>query len=308
MYCHYEKAIEDICREDYMYFFSMENVVGMAKGLKKMDGGARELMVLKVLVTKKVPIKDLPKKDRIPKMYKGVQTDVEAVGVMEALEIPPLNGRERPVEGGYSVGEINITAGTIGCIVFDGNGINTTAYILSNNHVLANQNRAPIGSPIVQPGPADGGRAPQDTIGFLSDFIPIQFVARDRMPENLVDAAIAETTDAAASREIYNIGFVDSVNRDFAIGDRVYKTGRTTAYTTGLITMTNATVMVRYDQGQAMFMNQIITEPMSSPGDSGSLLVDGDNRVVGLLFAGSAAVTLYNPFFTVMEMFNFRLK
>src|SRR5713226_1935353 len=61
-----------------------------------------------------------------------------------------------PAEGGYSVGHINITAGTIGTCVYDilpggtisppahGVGIPPKHYILSNNHVLANVN---AGSP-----------------------------------------------------------------------------------------------------------------------------------------------------------------
>src|SRR5439155_996335 len=46
--------------------------------------------------------------------------------------------------------------------------------ILSNNHVLANQNAGHVGDSILQPGPADGGRL-QDTIARLVDFVPIQF-------------------------------------------------------------------------------------------------------------------------------------
>jgi hypothetical protein len=41
---------------------------------------------------------------------------------------------------------------------------------------------------------------------------------------------------------------------------------------------------------------------MSSPGDSGSLLVAGDRLVaVGLLFAGSEQATIHNPIADVLE-------
>jgi hypothetical protein len=41
---------------------------------------------------------------------------------------------------------------------------------------------------------------------------------------------------------------------------------------------------------------------MSQPGDSGSLLVAGESlQAVGLLFAGSDQVTLYNPIQSVLD-------
>jgi hypothetical protein len=81
---------------------------------------------------------------------------------------------------------------------------------------------------------------------------------------------------------------------------RVRKTGRTTGYTEGMITLVNATINVAYNTPQgkktALFINQIITEPMSQAGDSGSLIVEvGSTRAVGLLFAGSTASTIFTP-------------
>ena len=52
-----------------------------------------------------------------------------------------------------------------------------------------------------------------------------------------------------------------------------------------------------------MFDQQIVSGPMSQPGDSGSLLVDGDTqRAVGLLFAGSDQTTIYNPIEIVLDL------
>ena len=67
--------------------------------------------------------------------------------------------------GGVSIGHYAITAGTPGAFVKD----KTTAetLILSNNHVMANSNDASIGDAILQPGPADGGKSPQDRIAAL---------------------------------------------------------------------------------------------------------------------------------------------
>ena len=79
--------------------------------------------------------------------------------------------RFRPAPGGVSIGHFRITAGTLGCLVKK----NDKLFILSNNHVLANSNEADIGDAILQPAPDDGGQNPQDKIGELSEYIPIQF-------------------------------------------------------------------------------------------------------------------------------------
>src|SRR3989449_7150169 len=85
--------------------------------------------------------------------------------------------RIRPAPGGVSIGHIQITAGTLGILARR----NGRPVILSNNHVLANQNAGRVGDPILQPGPADGGRL-QDTIARLVDFVPIQFKEREPGP------------------------------------------------------------------------------------------------------------------------------
>ena len=70
-----------------------------------------------------------------------------------------------------------------------------------------------------------------------------------------------------------------------------------------------ATVNVRYQQGQARFVDQILIKPggFSAGGDSGSLVVaDGgkdDKKPVGLVFAGSTLVSIANPIEPVLERF-----
>ena len=61
--------------------------------------------------------------------------------------------------------------GTLGIRVTlnDGN-----TYILSNNHVLAGTNTAPIGA-LLQPGEGDGGGFPADLVATLTSFVPLDF-------------------------------------------------------------------------------------------------------------------------------------
>ena len=80
------------------------------------------------------------------------------------------------------------------------------------------------------------------------------------------------------------------------------KSGRTTGLTSGRVTVMAATVTVDYGGGRtAIFDDQVITTPMSAGGDSGSIIVNSEGYVVGLLFAGSDQVTIYSPWSYVAQ-------
>ena len=65
---------------------------------------------------------------------------------------------------------------------------------------------------------------------------------------------------------------------------------------------------VNYGGGRvARFAEQIITKAMSAGGDSGSLVMDREERAVGLLFAGSAVSTIINPIDLVQSLLKIRL-
>jgi hypothetical protein len=217
------------------------------------------------------------------------------------------------------VGHYKITAGTISTGVYDilpggtvspptnGIGIPPKYYILSNNHVLANENAASIGDPILQPGPYDGGTNPADLIGNLSRFIPITFEPPTPRAQhnNLIDAAIAEAQFHDLDREIYWSGPVRGWRRkgNVPVGTLVKKTGRTTNLTMGRITAINATIDVGYGGGKiARFKDQFVATGMSAGGDSGSLVTTMDNVAVGLLFAGSSTATIMNPIENVRSL------
>jgi len=81
-----------------------------------------------------------------------------------------------------------------------------------------------------------------------------------------------------------------------AVGQQVLKVGRTTQVTIGRVLAVDATVSVFYGApGVAVFRHQILTTAMSAGGDSGSLLMSTPALdAVGLLFAGSPFITIYN--------------
>jgi hypothetical protein len=308
---------------------SRPNVVACGIGYKvTADGPTDELSVV-VSVAHKLPTAQLAESDMVPRIVDGVKTDVIETGVFRALQ--GYRDRWRPViPPGVSLGHINVTAGTFGCLVRRGNEL----FILSNNHVLANVNQGQVGDPILQPGRYDGGSS-QDQIATLSDYVPLDFggdaatcnlagavekmlnalasvtgsshrvmTYRQTAGSNRVDAALARPNDPASVRpEIFGIGRPRGA-RQATLGTPVKKSGRTTGYTEGRIVQIDVTSQVAYGPGQATFHGQFMASGMSAPGDSGSAILDMEDYVVGLLFAGSDAATLINPIQLVLQALN----
>ena len=254
----------------------------------------------------------------LPQVLDGVPVGVRVTGRIMAFSDPTQ--RQRPAPLGFSVGHPAITAGTIGARVRDALG---HVYILSNNHVLANSNGASIGDPEYQPGPFDGGTS-ADQIATLTDFQTINFTGVN----NTIDAAIALSSVAVLDNAvpaddgygmpnstIYGDANGDGLfdERDALLGLNVQKYGRTTRLTHGQITGVNATITVCYAVSgitctkTARFVDQLIISPggFSGGGDSGSLIVTDDANLnpVGLLFAGSASVTIANRIDLVLNRF-----
>ena len=127
--------------------------------------------------------------------------------------------------------------------------------------------------------------------------------------DNVADCALARPVDDSMfNDQILDIGVVRET-RPPLLGMRVKKSGRTTELTEGTITLLNATVNVAYitsaGDRTARFTGQVITEPMSQGGDSGSLIVDAaENRAVGQLFGGSPLATIFTPIDTVLNALN----
>lgn len=214
--------------------------------------------------------------------------------------------------------------------------------ILSNNHILANSSngydgRAVIGDAILQPGKHDGGKD-GDRIASLLRFVPINRgsaeqqsscayasgfatvtnavlhmirpnyeikVFKKMRQNNTVDCALAMPDNPEViSSEILNFGYVQGVV-EARPGMPVRKSGRTTGVTTGNVTTIGTSLKVEMDGGEmVMFTDQVTTDLRSQGGDSGSLVLTPDNQAVGLLFAGSDRITVFNKIHNVMDALN----
>ena len=252
----------------------------------------------------------------VQKKSKG-EVDLRYIGAVTKRTTSPWHQkRNRPLLLGGSVGHHLVTAGTLGGFVRLPK--NDALLILSNNHVLANENQAKAGDPILQPGSYDGGRNPRDVIAKLHAFVRIK-----RRGANTVDAAVAalEAGIAYDAVELTGLGKLAGLGPDFLDeGLAVAKIGRTTGLTRGRVTAFELDdIKVGFDAGVSRFDGQIEIEgagdhPFSDGGDSGSLIVDDDLQAVALLFAGSdqggandQGLTFANPLRPVLAAFGAEL-
>ncbi len=218
-----------------------------------------------------------------------------------------LRKRLRPARGGCSIGHPSVSAGTLGIRVTRtaANGA-AEPFVLSNAHVLAGLNAGHAGDAALQPSEADLG-SDSDVIARLADFEALRV---DDIAPNIMDAAIAtpSSPDAVASG-VYGIGEIPTWRalEDVRIGMPVAKVGRTSGLTTGVVLAVGVTYKIDYGLSRPLiFHDQIMTTPMASGGDSGSVLVGlGARRsVVGLILAGSDRMTIATPIEAIHERFN----
>lgn len=276
--------------------FGLQNIVGIGVGLKSSSGSYTGDLSVKVFVREKVALHRVAPGAEVPPQIGGLPTDVEAVGELFAQAYTARY--PRPVPCGVSCGHVRVTAGTIGAVVVADNKL----CLLSNNHILANENNAQLGDAIIQPGRIDRGIDPQDRIAILHKFIPISMTGI-----NLVDAALGFTNSQLVKTDhvTYRISTTPIAP---SIGTSVIKNGRTTQATQGTITAIGVNnVRVSYTSGVATFNNQVMivglgNRPFSAGGDSGSVIVTaGTKQPTALLFAGSSSHTIANPIQAVMS-------
>lgn len=284
------------------------NVVGGGFGRRTVRGERTDEPASVIYVIRKLPAAELPDSALLPRVVQVERLSI-AVDVVETgpFEAQPFTARERPAPCGVSVGHRAVTAGTLGCLARDRR--DGALCILSNNHVLANENEAEVGDVILQPGVADGGSAPRDAIAALKRFVALDFSAGS---VNRVDCAIAQVSDEADVEHRMKDGltrppepghpaigllFAGSITRtllnpidevlrrldvelvegpeaaaEASFDAEVEKVGRTTEHTTGLVTELDVTARVRYTGGLVTFAGQVATTSMSAGGDSGSLV------------------------------------
>jgi len=319
-----------------------QNVSGVGIGYKVTGGVKTNQLCLVVMVNKKRKSEALTAQDMIPTEIQGIRTDVIEIG--DIVIHKARTDWWRPAPPGVSLGHVDITAGTFGAVVRDvktgqklilsNNHVMANSNIAQPGDLILQPGRADSGQTpqaniaklerfVTIQMDQSGGDDDSPTCSFLKWLVSLlnflasavgskhrvegkRLVQNQAVEPNRVDAAVAKPLDASAiSDEIIDIGKVTDIE-SAELNMPVWKSGRTTGTTEGTITSINAFIQVGYGDGRtASFEDQILTTNMSSPGDSGSLLVSkNNNKAVGLLFAGSDQVTVHSPIIFVMDALN----
>lgn len=303
-------------------------VIGVGYGLKEVDGKTTDQIAFRVYVREKIRPEDLNPAEIIPKEYKGIPTDVVLVIQPKPLHCEDLDQHSPLIGGisisNFKTNASNqIGSGTLGCFATL-NGVSgpENVVLLSNNHVLAS-NGASNGDTIYQPRFIDNAgtvnidaaqdrRNPIGKIHNIGQQGPYSYTYPSETAQDyFLDCAIAKldicisswcNTNCGVSykNEIrgLNIGGnskLEDIARvaqsDLGGSDYVvYKVGRRTSKTTGKVIDTAA---IDPSGGRALYIEA--TQPncngemkFSDEGDSGSAIVNAQNKVVGLLYAGDS--------------------
>jgi len=233
------------------------------------------------------------------------------VGSPATLSFMPEQQRHRPLVCGLQIqnydqddrsGDLRkglMIVGTLGCFVRLANG---DVAILSNNHVLAGENKGQRGKDAIL---QQGGAAKTNTVAELTDFIDLKDSPAGTAPStsnviwNEVDAGVAQVRSGVAHQQAYlpaRLAPPPSGTAAAAVGDKVHKVGRTTGLTYGEITQIAVQVSINYAPGLCWFRDCMVIEGLNGTtfadhGDSGSAILRDDGTVLGLLFAGTDSQT-----------------
>lgn len=299
---------------------ALPNVFHVSVGLKE---ASRRLITdrlcIRVYVRRKQSLAELAPGHRIPAEIHGVPTDVN---VVPAFEFQADNSRYRPIKGGNQIsnGRVDVDApnmppvviaGTLGCVAIDNTDKDevflTAAHVLRAHTPINTDNR---GDPIFQPAPIwfPNLHAPLPVPHRFTNDADKVAVVRRSVISNLVDAGIARI-DVSSCCHCCGIHFSNEINglsvggtppRSTIVGDftanvgmQVFKVGAGTLRTEGTVVDTGFPSFSLQHGGQGFtFVGQLAiqnvttTVQFSDFGDSGAVVVDAHNQIVGLVFAG----------------------
>jgi hypothetical protein len=280
-------------------------ITGIAFGLRDEDNPDPEDLALRIFVAdaEAVPFEVQTALATFP--FPAVV--VQRIFGLTSVTLPDTQ-RCRPVQGGCSVAASRFLAtgtvhdGTLGAVVQDASDPQIF-YGLSCFHVLCVDMQRQAGDEIVQPEPGALGSLPGDRAGALD-----RWSFPETVPSGPVDAAIFRI-EGDSIPEILDIGPVLG-SIPVTLGMQVTKRGRTTGQTFGIVTDISLSISLDFPglppagtppSTLRTFTNQIQIRadfPQSvtfgDSGDSGSVVVGGDNKAVGLYW-GSGSDAPGNP-------------
>ncbi|MGC5170957.1 hypothetical protein ACLQ2Q_09910 [Microbacterium sp. DT81.1] len=296
-------------------------VMGVGFGLKEVGGLTTEERAFRVYVREKKPLGDVPADEVLPREFEGIPVDVLVVREFEHVHCEDM-AQHHPLLGGISITNFDVRygSGTLGFFATL-NGVEgpKNVVLVSNRHVLM-ANGAAVGNAIYQPkyikqdgavvldlGP-DSRRAIADIHDAGIEGSHSFAYPGETAQDYYVDASTAllkisvsswcnsncgvsykneiRQLDIGGSSRIEDVARVAQADLD-AEGDyAVFKVGRKTGKTVGRVVdiaavLSTAQRVIEIDPTapDCDGRNQFVAE-----GDSGSALINAQNRLVGLVF------------------------
>ncbi len=319
---HTRAAIRPVKESVEDQLLAQSGVVGVDIGEKVSGGEPTGELGIIVYVREKKSEDELDVEEVVPKVMDGVRTDVQelVVELQPAMQphdvsIPVEEAASTTLYGGISMGPsrrlqlappvVEVAGeygfvGTLGAIVRDRR--TGVPMALTNFHVACIDDGCRVGDRMVQPGIPDGGDPQTQEFGSLT---------RARLTENTDGAVITLDPGREWQSSVQGIGDVAGVVAAM-IGATAQKCGRTTGCTYGTVGSTDATLSLDYGDGIGVRtlrrQVRIDTDASQSPrfseqGDSGSVIMDMQRRVLGLLFGGSTdgSTTFANPITVALD-------
>lgn len=270
-------AVQAAVRQVADEYLADPNINSVGVGYKVTDGKRTNQLALQFTVGQKFAPEAIPEAltRPIPKTItaNGITFDTDVVEREfeqhpVAVETGTKSERKKrldPMKPGISIGNVHATAGTLGCLVKEqGSG---ELRVLSNWHVL-NGDKGALGDEIAQPGPYDDNRVSENICGTLvRSFLGLGG-----------DCAIASISQRATTASILELGVAVRQIGDPELGDRVVKSGRTTAVTYGLVTRVHTISKLTYgSKGEQQIGGFEIGPDDKHPAENGEISMGGDS-------------------------------
>jgi endonuclease G len=253
------------------------NITSVGVGFKEAGGRRTRQLSLQFTVGKKIGLESLgaAATREIPNQItaNGITFETDVVErqfekhptVQKSPEKSVRKRRLDPIVPGISIGHVESTAGTLGCLVKD--TATGQLRLLSNWHVLQGET-GEIGDQLVQPGPFDDNRVDQDVCGTLiRSFLGLAG-----------DCALGDLLNRQAAEEIFELGVPVRQIGDPELDDRVVKSGRTTSVTYGRVTRVHTISKLSYgSKGEQQIGGFEIGPDGTHPADNGEISMGGDS-------------------------------
>jgi hypothetical protein len=304
-----------------------KNVDGVGIGCRYRKGSFHDELCFTVCVTEKLPAESLSPEELIPSRLFGIPTDVIVTPSGKPME---YLGNPRPLKGGIQVtptndAQVKEGPGTLGC--FANLKEDGALVMLSNHHVMVGS-KGKKGTPILQPSGdnvvgevwdykryevGDSERALVDAAvarvhtGRLAHDVFIPNIIRGLGWKNSQSSTPDYSNeDATITGVAFNTLYTSPDGRQYRTPVKpqeiVRKVGRTTSRTIGKVVMIGLPSKTKDKDGtERLYADQILihsydkTREFAQGGDSGSVIVNDQNKVVGLLFSSKEYKLFESP-------------